>query len=368
MVYKAIGLMSGSSLDGLDVVFAHYHDQAGQWNVEIKASSCYDYSPEWKKRLQYATQLSARDYCLLHAAYGHFLGECVNRFIEEKNIYLQADLIASHGHTVFHSPGQGMTAQLGDGASIAAEAGMAVISDLRSIDVALGGEGAPIVPLGEQLLFPEYEIFLNIGGIANISCHKENRVIAFDVCPANRVLNELSAMMNKPFDENGMLAKAGVINKELLHELNTLDYYSRKYPKSLSNDFGIGIILPIINKYSIPVQDKLRTYTEHVAVQIRYSLERLMPYGWHAQKQHDKLLATGGGSFNGFLIGSMQQQLEPLGIEVIVPDEQIVKYKEALIIGLLGVLRWRENKTSLASVTGARRDSIGGALWMGQDP
>lgn len=200
MTYKAIGLMSGSSLDGLDVVFAHFTEQAGRWRYEVIAADCYPYSLSWHERLQGATGLTARDYCLLDAEYGHFLGQMVNRFSEEKGVSLQADLIASHGHTTFHMPGALMTAQLGDGAALAAETGMAVISDLRALDVALGGQGAPLVPLGERLLFPEYPFLLNLGGIANLSCHREGTIQAFDVCAANRVLDTLASRLGRPFD------------------------------------------------------------------------------------------------------------------------------------------------------------------------
>lgn len=355
--------MSGSSLDGLDLVFAHFHEQAGKWNYEIKAADCIPYSKEWKEKLEKATQFSALDYCQLHVDYGHYLGKMVNHFIERNNIHLQADLIASHGHTVFHLPKQLLTTQLGDGAAIAAETNMAVVSDLRSLDVALGGQGAPIVPAGEQLLFSGTTLFLNIGGIANISYHAENKVIAFDICPANRVLNSLSSQLGQPYDEGGQLAKQGQINNQLLNELNTLGYYQQPWPKSLANEFGIEVILPLIQNYPISIQGKLRTYCEHISLQIKDDIEKLSLN----QNEEQKLLITGGGAFNSFLISLINEKLMPLHVNVIVPDKQTVEFKEALIMALLGVLRWRQNNTTLASVTGARKDSIGGALWMGQE-
>lgn len=358
--------MSGSSLDGLDLVFVHFHEQAGKWNYEIKTADCLPYSDEWKERLEKASQLSALDYCLLHADYGHYLGKMINHFIEKNNIHLQADLIASHGHTVFHLPKQLLTTQLGDGAAIAAETNMAVVSDLRNLDVALNGQGAPIVPRGEQLLFDDYKLFLNIGGIANVSCHTEDKVIAFDICPANRVLNSLASQLGKPYDEGGQWAKQGHINESLLEELNALDYYTHAWPKSLANEFGTEVILPMIQNYPVSIQGKLRTYCEHISVQIRNAIGNLSA-NLHEQNGEQKLLVTGGGALNSFLISLIGEKLVPLQVTVVVPDEQTVKFKEALIMALLGVLRWRENVTTLASVTGAIRDSIGGALWMGQE-
>src|ERR1700722_18928852 len=204
MQYNVIGLMSGSSLDGLDIAFVHFEETSGKWMFEIKETACIPYSPEWRKDLAASGGLTAKDYLLLHTSYGHYLGNCINDFLEERNLSYKVQLIASHGHTAFHLPAQKMTAQLGDGAAISAVTGIRSITDFRSVDMALGGQGAPIVPIGEKLLFPEYDLFLNIGGIANLSAKGEN-FIGFDVCPANRILNLLAAKTGKEFDENGNL-------------------------------------------------------------------------------------------------------------------------------------------------------------------
>jgi len=198
MLYKAIGLMSGSSLDGLDIVFAELQETSGQWTYEILASACYPYPDEWAERLKNATSLNAVDYALLDVDYGHYLGKEIVRFIDENNLHFKVALIASHGHTTFHIPARRMTAQLGDGAAIAAETGLPVASDLRALDLAFGGQGAPIVPIGEKLLLKDYSLFLNIGGIANISINDGEKYIAFDICPANRVLNMIAAKEGKP--------------------------------------------------------------------------------------------------------------------------------------------------------------------------
>lgn len=367
MVYRAIGLMSGSSLDGLDIVFAEFNVQAGKWAFEIKETSCYPYSKEWKEKLTNATLLSAKDYLLLDADYGHYLGQKVNEFIEEKNLHYQVAVVASHGHTSFHLPAQKMTAQLGDGAAIAAVTGLPVINNLRAMDVALGGQGAPIVPMGEKHLWNDFNFFLNVGGIANLSVAGEPPLggLGFDVCAANRVLNMLAQDAGKEYDEDGNMAKSGIVDETLLEQLNNEDYYKMPHPKSLANDFGTDIIYPIIKDAGISTANALRTYTEHICLQIKKSLTGLK--NTEPRTSNSKLLVTGGGALNTFLINRLTDLLSKENIDVIVPNAILINYKEALIMAFLGVLRWREENTTLTSVTGASRNSIGGALWMGQE-
>ena len=363
MVYRAIGLMSGSSLDGLDIAFAELHETSGKWSVEIKTVACYPYDTEWIEKLANATTLKALDYQLLHTSYGHYTGEMVNRFIQEHRLEHQVQLISSHGHTTFHVPSQKMTAQLGDGAAIAAATGINVVSDLRAMDVAKGGHGAPIVPIGEKLLFGEYRAFLNLGGIANISFKNPGQYIAFDVCPANRVLNMLTAEINRKFDDGGQMAASGNVDEKLLSLLNDLDYYQLPYPKSLSNDFGSDVVYTLIKNKNIPRENALRTFVEHIAVQIRNSI-RTVPANFDIR--NSKIMITGGGAHNAFLIERLSYYLSEFEIQLVIPAKEIVEYKEAIIMAFIGILRWREENNVLASVTGASADSIGGAVWIGQ--
>ena len=360
MIYNAIGLMSGSSLDGLDIVFTEFNETAGKWSFKIKCAACIEYDDSWTNKLRDAIYLSAKDYQLLNVEYGRYLGEMVNEFIEEFNLHHQVSLIASHGHTTFHLPGKRMTHQLGDGATIAAETMLPVVSDLRMMDVAFGGQGAPIVPMGEKLLFPDHHYFLNIGGIANLSLHEDDEITAFDICAANRVLNMLANEKSKPYDEGGNMASSGKIISELLEQLNQLDYYSVPPPKSLANSFGTDIIYPLIKSFNLPVEDALCTYVEHIAMQIKNSFPT-------QAETTQQLMITGGGAFNQFLISRIAKHLNEVNFEIYIPDEEVVVYKEALIMGLLGVLRWREQYTTIPSVTGASRNSIGGALWLGTE-
>jgi anhydro-N-acetylmuramic acid kinase len=384
MVYKVTGLMSGSSLDGLDIAFVQLQENGGKWSYEILHAGCYEYENAWIDKLKNATRLNALDYQLLHTEYGHYIGKQVNLFIEKNNLHHQVNLISSHGHTTFHIPEKLMTGQLGDGAAIAAETNLPVVTDLRAIDVAFGGQGAPIVPIGEKLLLGNYTYFLNLGGIANISVHSDDNVIAFDVCAANRILNMLAEEKGLAFDDDGKIAAGGNIDAVLLQKLNSLEYYKRSHPKSLANDFGIKTVFPIIKEQALTTEDAMRTYVEHIVIQIENSIKFIQgdhkprPTGSSGRVQtpsdrviragtNYKILVTGGGAFNSFMVKRLQEVLNELNIEVIIPEENLIKYKEALIMALMGTLRWREEYNVFASVTGAKRNSIGGALWLGTE-
>jgi anhydro-N-acetylmuramic acid kinase len=358
MVYRALGLMSGSSLDGLDLAFVEFHESASQWQFTIRATACYPYTESWTNRLRQATDLSALDYQLLHTDYGHYLGQQVNRFIEDNGIAFQVQLIGSHGHTTFHVPGRQMTAQLGDGAAIAAMTGINTVSDLRAMDIALGGQGAPIVPIGDRLLWSGYNYLLNLGGIANITIKQSNTHQAFDICPANRVLNLLVEEMGHAYDDGGAIAATGTVNHEVLQQLNAFPYYKQKGPKSLANDFGTNEVYPLLHDSSLSIPDALATYTEHIAIQLAAAL----PEG----SANGKMLVTGGGAHNTWLVQRIQHHLHPFGIEAVVPDAATINFKEAIVMAFIAVLRWREENNVDASVTGARRSSVGGALWMGE--
>jgi anhydro-N-acetylmuramic acid kinase len=399
MVYKVIGLMSGSSLDGLDIAYVELQERLATggakrgWSYELLQAACLPYDEDWRQRLAGAKKLPALDYQYLHTEYGRYLGQQVLQFIEQFGLQYRVQLIGSHGHTVFHDAGRRMTAQLGDGAALAATTRINVVSDLRAMDVALGGQGAPIVPIGERLLLPDYQLFLNLGGIANVSRAGADAAgstadgyaagggfVAFDVCPANRVLNELAADEGRLYDEGGAMAAAGHVDEELLGRLNALPYYAMPWPKSLANEFGTEVVLPMIGQAMIDsggrlsTADALRTYGQHIVEQVGRAVRSLKGGGpadssagrsGSADGSAARMLVTGGGAHNTFLIEQLRHELG--GIEVVVPDAALVDYKEALIIALIGVLRWREENNVLASVTGASRDSIGGAVWIGQD-
>ncbi|CAF3351952.1 unnamed protein product [Rotaria socialis] len=367
---RVIGLMSGSALDGLDIACVDFSSVGAypteKWAFNIVHAETIPYSGDWAKTLSTATELDARSYLLLHTSYGHYLGRCVNDFIAKYNLKLDdIDLVASHGHTVFHEPWNGMTGQIGDGAAISAETRLLVVNDLRSMDVAYGGQGAPIVPIGEIHLFNEYRLLLNIGGIANITDRKYQ--IAFDICPANRMLNKLVQQhFNKEYDENGEYSSKGTVNEILLNKLNQLDYYKKTYPKSLSNSFGLNIVYPLLESDSIDIHDTLRTYIEHIVQQTSNAIQLIIENEKQDKSVYAKckILITGGGAHNKFLFQCLKSKLEEkFSIEVEYPDVNVVDFKEALIMAFIGLLRIQNKTNVLASVTGAKIDSIGGAVW-----
>lgn len=360
MEFKAIGLMSGSSLDGVDLAYVKFLHQQEQWYFEIVHSECIPYSKAWEKKLKEAVHLSAMEYQMLHTNYGSLLGKYLNDFINKYQIGSHLDLISSHGHTTFHIPEKHMTHQLGNGAAIAAATQLLVVSDLRDLDVAFEGQGAPIVPMGEKWLFPAHQFFLNIGGIANISISHKKERIAFDVCAANRVLNMLANEKGLAYDPDGKLAASGTICTQLLSALNRLKYFKKPFPKSLPNSFGTDIIYPLIKKYNLSIEDALATCCEHIAIQIKNALS---PF---SIKKCKEVMITGGGAFNKHLIQRIDFHLAPIHFKSSLPVDEVIMYKEALIMAFLGVLRFINQSTTLSTVTGAKRDSIGGALWQGK--
>lgn len=356
--------MSGSSVDGLDIVYAQFLETSGKWQYYLEAATCYPYPDALATQLRHIPTLDALSYKRLDVALGKFIAERILEFIDAHELHYRVDLIGSHGHTGFHRPEEGFSDQLGNGAVIAALTGLPVVSELRMMDVALGGQGAPLVPAGEKWLFAEYGWLLNLGGIANLTCQMGNRPVAFDICATNQILNRLAELRQQPFDRDGWLAAQGKIQPDLLDLLNQFDVYAKPFPKSLSNEWVSQQVWPMLASSSFSVEDRLATYCEHIAQQIAKAVEMVRERIPEAHAPA-KMLVTGGGAFHQYLISRISQWLRSLEIEVEVPDADLVKYKEALIMAFLAIRRWREESTALASVTGASRDSIGGALWIG---
>lgn len=347
-------------MDGLDIAYVQLEEVRGHWSFKIEQAECLHYSDKWVEALRTAADINVSDFLKLNTAYGRYIGESINDFIDKYNLGHKVHFIASHGHTIFHDPANNTTGQIGDGATIAAVTGLPVISDLRAIDVALGGQGAPIVPVGDKLLFSEHDYLLNIGGIANITVKQDEKVLAYDVCPANRVLNGLAQREGKLMDEGGAMAAQGSLLVSTLDHLNKQDYYDQLPPKSLSNEAADTLGFPLLLESNYTNNDRLHTMVHHIADQVTRAVKQY-PHG----KEQATLLVTGGGAFNTFLVAELGNHLQHLNVTVVVPDANVVKFKEALVMALIGTLRWREEVNVLSSVTGASRDSVGGALWMG---
>ncbi|WP_312287922.1 anhydro-N-acetylmuramic acid kinase [Chryseobacterium gleum] len=342
----AIGIMSGTSLDGLDICLAEFEKQ-DTWTFKILKAETFPYSEDWENKLRNSIHLAAEDLLELHSAYGFYLGQKVKEFIHLHQLE-NIDLIASHGHTVFHQPQKGFTLQIGDGRAIKLESGLPVIYDFRSQDVLMKGNGAPLVPIGDELLFSGYSACLNLGGFSNISLRSEGKRIAFDIAPVNIVLNHLAQKLHKSFDENGTLAEKGTINEDLLAQLNALDFYQHPHPKSLGVEWCNQHIFPVLQ--NIEITDALATFTEHTAQQISNVI--------NANSIKD-ILITGGGAYNTFLIEKIRAKTKA---EVIIPEKEIIDYKEALIFAFMGVLKMNNEVNVLSSATGSTADHCSGVI------
>lgn len=347
-----MGLMSGTSADGLDMAFCRFYKEDQQWYFDIIDVRYQPYEPEWHHQLTEAMLLDNKALKNLSKSYAVWMSRQVNAFIGDVGVIPR--LLASHGHTVFHQPNKGITVQIGDGQTLANLTGLTTVCNFREADVVNGGQGAPLVPVGDQLLFGHYDACLNLGGIANISYSVDNLRIAYDICPANQLLNLLAERAGKPFDEGGKLAMSGKINIRLFEKLNELDYYHKPYPKSLGREWVIETMLPLINENKDNVEDLLHTYCEHIAYQIGRATQRFT---------HGRMLVTGGGAFNTHLVSRIQHYSP---IEVIIPEDHLVSFKEAIIFGFLG-LRRLLNKTNVwSSVTGGKTNLSSGDIFEAQ--
>jgi anhydro-N-acetylmuramic acid kinase len=349
--YKVIGLMSGSSLDGLDIAACEFMVENNKWNFRIDYADTIEYDEYLRKKLLMAPEVPEKELKKMDWDYGEWVGERVKEFCERHNYF--PEFISSHGHTVMHSPELGKTVQIGNGEAIRNVSHLMVINDFRSEDVSKGGQGAPLVPVGDHHLFGAYDCCLNLGGIANLSLEENSKRIAYDICPANLVLNHISGSLGLAYDRNGVLASKGHLIQEIYNQLNELEYYSMPSPKSLGREWAEENILPLMENKD--PKDLLHTYVQHISHQIRVHLDR------HSFLK-GKLLITGGGAFNDFLVKTIEERL-PSEITTVIPNELTISYKEALVFAFLGVLRIREEVNCLSSVTGAESDSCSGVIY-----
>ena len=343
----SIGLMSGTSLDGLDLVYVKFNNNSYK-DFQIIHADTIPYSEKWKIILQKSIEFSADDLNDLDIKYGKFLAERVNEFIIKYSIK-NIDFISSHGHTVLHQPEKGITLQIGNGQIISKITKQKVVCDFRTQDVKLGGQGAPLVPIGDELLFPEYDYCINLGGFSNISYREKNKRIAFDICPVNIVMNFYASKFGFQYDKNGDLASQGKINNQLLSKLNELDFYKKQYPKSLGLEWVQNEVYPLIDSMEKNHIHILRTLVEHIAIQISNIVD-----------QNSSIIFTGGGVFNSFLMNRISILSAN---KVIITSKKIINYKEALIFSLLGLLRIENKNNCLKSVTGANKDHSSGVIF-----
>jgi len=352
-IFKTIGVMSGTSLDGLDIVFVQFENKGLKWSFKLGAYDSIPYDLLWQNRLSELLKLSALEYVQCHVEHGHFLGEKISEFIKKHQ--LEIDVAGVHGHTIFHQPNKGFTSQIGDGSAMAAISKQLIACDFRSMDLAKGGQGAPLVPIGDALLFNEYVARINLGGFSNISFGGIEDIFAFDICPLNIIMNEITRKSGLEYDDKGAIARGGQLDKALLVKLNQLDYYKIQGPKSLAKEWLDEQFWPLIDTH-LTDQEVLRTLVEHMSDQISLSLAS-------SKIAKGKVLVTGGGVYNDFLMERIQAKTE---FEIVIPHPDIIEMKEALIFAFLGLLRLLDQKNILSQVTGADSASISGALYNGQ--
>lgn len=347
--FKVIGCMSGTSLDGLDLAYIEFSFNK-VWIFNIITAETIKYSNEWYNTLKNLVSLQPNELKGADERYTNYLGNEINDFIKRNNIN-ELDAICSHGHTALHQPEIGMTYQIGNQDFLSSLIGTKVVCDFRTQDVRFGGQGAPLVPIGDEFLFPDYEYCINLGGFANISTKLNSKRIAYDICPVNIVLNHYASKLGFQFDKNGDIASTGKVIEGLFDELNKLEYYHLEPPKSLGLEWVREKVFPVIDKYNLETKNVLRTFVEHSAYQIAKQLKR---------SKNSKVLITGGGVYNTFLIYRLKSHNHS---DIIIPSNNLIDYKEALIFGLLGVLKLRGENNCLSSVTGAKQDHSSGSIY-----
>jgi len=348
--YHVIGVMSGTSLDGIDLAELLFQvSSEGVWNFKILKAETIPYPPIWKKNLQRAISYSEDEIIIFNKEYTRYLVKVISGFITKHQIK-NLDAVCSHGHTIWHQPENGLTLQIGNLPELASLINEKVVCNFRVQDVALGGHGAPLVPIGDRLLFSEYDYCLNLGGFANISFERKAKRIAYDICPVNIVMNIYAEKLGKPYDESGKFASSGDLNLKLLQQLNRLEFYAKLPPKSLGLEWVQNIILPLLEDSKSSSEDILRTFVEHIAIQLANQFSG-----------GSSVLITGGGVYNQYLISRLKSLAE---VVIVIPSSELIEYKEALIFGLLGVLKLRNEINCLSSVTGAKRDHSSGEIFI----
>lgn len=342
--------MSGTSLDGIDLAFITftYNDC---WRFNIHAAETVKYSTDWLQKLKGLVSLSINELKILDEDYTSYLSEIINQFIKKNNLN-DIDAVCSHGHTALHQPHKGITYQIGNLPKIASLINQKVVCDFRVEDVKLGGQGAPLVPIGDELLFSNYDFCLNLGGFANISTRMNEDRIAYDISPVNIVLNHYMNQIGLDYDDKGQLASKGLINQNLLSELNSIEFYKKEFPKSLGLEWVKTEIFPLIDSFQLVVEDVLRTFVEHISIQITNEINK---------KNNATVLVTGGGTYNDFLMERIKAHTNN---DLKIPDRKIIEFKEALIFGFLGVLKLRNEVNCLSSVTGASKNHSSGKIYI----
>ena len=369
-IYEGIGLMSGTSMDGIDLAYCRFAERIdpglkmtcndAHWSFEILKAETIPMPETWHGRLDSLGEQSAETFARTHVRFGHFLGETLRDFIHSENIKPQ--FVSSHGHTVFHQPSRNFSVQIGDGETLATYLNMPLVTQFRQKDVALGGEGAPLVPFGEQHLFPKGMLFMNLGGIVNLSID----AMGFDICVCNMALNRLAGLLDPPaaYDAGGAIAASSQVDPTLLNALDGLPWYELPPPKSLGKEWFETWVIPLLKASNATVRSQMATYTEHIANKVASAvLQTVNRCKTKALMSPTAILMSGGGVHNDYLVARIRQKMSDAGLNLdILTDPSLIDHKEAMIFAFLGLQVLLGRSNVLASVTGARQDSIGGSI------
>lgn len=344
----ALGIMSGTSMDGLDLALCQFKGNS----FKVLKAKTLPYNAAWQKKLASSSKLSGEALMVLDAAYGIWVAQQVRQFLKPLSQNHKPQIIGFHGHTVFHQPKAYLSFQLGSGAVLAAHTQYPVVSNFRSTDIALGGQGAPLVPLGDKVLFSKYKACLNLGGFANISLDYKKQRIAFDIVPVNYAINRLCALIHTTYDRNGRIANSGILQPDLFNTLNKNSFFNRRGPKSLGREWFDTEQWPELMHSRFSVKDRIRTYTEHSA----YQIAKVLNY-----YKIQQVYVSGGGALNLSLLNYIKTYSQ---CEIHVPEATLIHFKEALIFSWLGLQRLNQKTNTLYTVTGAQKNSCGGALFL----
>lgn len=357
-----VGIMSGSSLDGLDIALCRFEqdDLSGKLSFDLVDTAAIPFDENMMSRLGVGATMDVRSLKKLEVDLSRYIAESVNQFLEAGAH--TADYISCHGHTIWHVPEDGYTVQIGQGAIISELTGTPCICDLRSNDMAVGGQGAPVAPIVEQILFPEFDFYINLGGIANVSFHSDQEVISWDSVPCNQILNHYASQKGLPYDDGGSLAESGKVDKGLKEAWMSLPYFGRSYPKSMDNTWVKNHFLAGASSFDVSIEDALATMVDVCVSQIQGDIKDHV--GDTGGQHLRKCLITGGGAHNTYLVSQLSEVLTHDDIEVIKPKDEIVDYKEAILMALMGFLRIEGISNTISSVTGARTNTIGGAVYV----
>jgi anhydro-N-acetylmuramic acid kinase len=360
--YHAIGLMSGSSLDGLDIAYCRFDWDGTDINSwELLQAETLAFSEIWQRRLSALPQQNALSFAQTDIYFSYYMGELLNSFTKKYKID-QIDFVASHGHTVFHDPSRRYSIQIGNGNALAATIGKTVVCDFRMQDIALNGEGAPLAPLADAYLFPGFDFYMNIGGIANISAKCKDKWVAFDFSPASQIFNFLANQLGMPYDEDGKIARTGKPNFEFLADLQSADYYCKPYPKSMGNEWIAKEVLPLFSASGLTIETQMATAVELFVNECGRAIDMICKKE-NFKKEKIKMLLSGGSAHNCFLVEQLGLKLASRNVEIILPDKSIINFKEAMLIALLGLLRIEAVPNSMPAVTGAKKASINGGVY-----